>query len=292
MRRATWFLLACGCSGTGAPSNFIPDAETAPLSLAADRQMLRVAAGDFRRGSTVLERQQAYDDFLATAGSDGARQAKWFSREAESSTAYLKSYRFDRAPVTQAAYAEFVRQSGVDAPSIDEVTWKAQGFIQPYQTEVKRFNWKDGHPPKARSDHPVVLVTWADARAYCQWRGEIVGQSRRLPSANEFEKAARGPAQAIYPWGESYDASRLNSADSGERDTSAVGSYPQGRSPLGAEDVAGNVFQWTSTPWSAGRMTVKGSAWDDHGGLGRAAAGHGRRKGIRHAIVGFRCAGS
>jgi formylglycine-generating enzyme required for sulfatase activity len=58
-------------------------------------------------------------------------------------------------------------------------------------------------------------------------------------------------------------------------------------------DAAGNVFQWTSTPWEhePNAMTVKGSAWDDYAGVGRAASAHGRPRSARHAIVGLRCAG-
>jgi formylglycine-generating enzyme required for sulfatase activity len=138
----------------------------------------------------------------------------------------------------------------------------------------------------------VVLVPWQAARDYCQWRGRVVGETRRLPTADEFEKAARGPDGASYPWGDRYEPERLNGAASGLRKTSPVGAYPSGRSARGADEVAGNVFQWTSTPWPkrAGRMTVKGSAWDDFAGLGRAAAAHGRPVAIRAVIIGFRCA--
>jgi formylglycine-generating enzyme required for sulfatase activity len=54
--------------------------------------------------------------------------------------------------------------------------------------------------------------------------------------------------------------------------------------------MAGNVFEWTSTPWGPGTMTVKGSAWDDFAGVGRGASAHGRKVDARHVIVGFRCA--
>jgi formylglycine-generating enzyme required for sulfatase activity len=142
----------------------------------------------------------------------------------------------------------------------------------------------------------VVLVSWDDAAAYCAWRGQVVGHPRRLPSAHELEKAARGVEGLAYPWGVTFDRSKLNSAVGGPRDTVTVGSYPDGQSPLGVLDTAGNVFQWTATPWPPGepagaRMTVKGSAWDDFGGLGRGAAWHGRVRTVRHVIVGFRCAG-
>jgi formylglycine-generating enzyme required for sulfatase activity len=280
--------LACGSTQTKTANRDL----LAPESRRADQQMLLVEAGPYRSGSTEEERTQAYQDFLATSGNDSARKYNWFEREPEAHDKVLPAYRFDLHPVTQAAYAEFVAASGIPAPTINEADWKAQGFIQDYATEVRRYNWTGARPPEGREQHPVVLVPWERARAYCRWRGEVVGQPRRLPSADEFEKAARGPDSDIYPWGSDYDISKLNSGDGGLRDTTAVGTYPQGNSAIGAQDVAGNVFQWTSTPWPHGRnrMTVKGSAWDDHGGLGRAAAAHGRPAQVRHAIVGFRCA--
>jgi len=124
-----------------------------------------------------------------------------------------------------------------------------------------------------------------------------VGQPRRLPSAHEFEKAVRGTEGQFYPWGIEFDSKKLNSGMSHLRDTIPVGSIPEGVSPFGVLDTAGNIFQWTATPWppggtsASGKMTVRGSAWDDFAGLGRGAAWHGRTHSIRHVIVGFRCAG-
>lgn len=245
------------------------------------------------RGSTPEERERAYQDYERTAGQAAARRGKWFDREQPWQRSYIEAYSFDLTPVTNAAYAEFVRDTGRAPPAMDATTWKQQGFSQHYDTEVRRYVWPGLEPDPERADHPVVLVSWEDASAYCRWRGELVGQPRRLPTSAEFERAARGTRGSIYPWGPSFDPSRLNSAVGGPRDTTPVASYPGGASPYGALDVAGNVFQWTSTPWThrRGRRTVKGSAWDDFGGLGRAAAEHGRDPRIRHAIVGFRCAG-
>jgi len=255
--------------------------------------MIRIPAGSFVRGSTPEERETAYLDYQRTAGHDAARRGRWFDREADAARVYVREMWFDRTPVTNAAYAEFVRDTGRPPPAMDSQTWKEQGFSQNYDAEVARFSWPGVEPDPARAEHPVVLVTWNDAAAYCRWRGELVGAERDLPSAAEFEKAARGDRGLIYPWGSDFDSKRLNSAVSGPRDTTPVGSYPDGASPYGAVDTAGNVFQWTRTPWRdrPNHYTVKGSAWDDFGGLGRGAAEHGRPASIRHAIVGFRCAG-
>jgi formylglycine-generating enzyme required for sulfatase activity len=276
------------CTSHTAPVH--PHAAGAPLSIAADERMVEIAAGMFIAGSTPEERGQAYDDYRQTSGSDAAREKAWFDREEERHQIPLPAYRIDLMPVTQAQFAEFVQTKGAPAPAIDETAWKAQGFAQDFTTEVARFVWKDDRPPAGREDHPVVLVTWDEASAYCKWRGEVVGHARRLPTAHEFERAARGDKGVVYPWGNTFEPERLNSGVGGPRDTVPVGSHLEGKSPHGVLETAGNVFQWTSTPYPPNEMTVKGSAWEDFAGVGRGASAHGRPKTARHVIVGFRCA--
>jgi formylglycine-generating enzyme required for sulfatase activity len=266
-------------------------ASIAPLSLAKDQHMVLIAAGQYIAGSTPEERGAAYDDYHATAGHDAAREKKWFEGEEDRHVTVLDAFKIDLMPVTQVEYSEFVTAKQAPPPAIDEAAWKAQGFVQDYSV-VERFNWRDGRPPTGREDHPVVLVTWDEATKYCTWRGKLLGEERRLPTEAEFEKAARGHSGLAYPWGNVFDAEKLNSAVKGPRDTTPVGQYVEGKSPYGVLDAAGNVFQWTSTPFKEGHMTVKGSAWEDFAGVGRGASRHGRPVGARHVIVGFRCAAS
>jgi formylglycine-generating enzyme required for sulfatase activity len=251
--------------------------------------MLRIPEGKFISGSTLEERAAAYDDYKNTRGHDTARESKWFDTEDDRHVGDTPGYWIDLMPVSQAEFAEYVTANLAPAPTIDEATWNAQGFVQDYAA-VQRFLWQDGAPPIGRAEHPVVLVTWQEAQGYCEWRGRLRGQPRRLPSEAEFEKAARGEQGLAYPWGNTYDPERLNSAVKGPRDTTPVGQYTEGASPYGMLDAAGNVFQWTSTRFTEGKMTVKGSAWEDFGGVGRAASRHGRSVTARHIIVGFRCA--
>jgi formylglycine-generating enzyme required for sulfatase activity len=254
--------------------------------------MIAIPAGTFVAGSTPEERAAAYDDYLATSGHDTARQKKWFDAEDDRHVVELGAFHIDLMPVTQAQYAEFIAAGGAKAPMIDEAGWKSQGFVQDYTTEVVRYLWQNGQPPAGRMEHPVVLVTWNEADHYCRWRGEQRGEPRRLPTADEYEKASRGEGGLAYPWGNSYDPDKLNSAVKGPGDTTPVGNYLAGASPFGVLDVAGNVFEWTSTPFplTKGQMTVKGSAWEDFAGVGRGASRHGRAINARHVIVGFRCA--
>ncbi|MGH8070753.1 MAG: formylglycine-generating enzyme family protein, partial [Candidatus Entotheonellia bacterium] len=158
---------------------------------------------------------------------------------------------------------------------------------------VRRFLWQDRTYPHGRGRHPVVLVTHADATAHCAWRGAQEKRRLRLPTEAEWEKAARGPDGRIFPWGDEFDAARLNSADKGPYDTVPVGSYPCGKSPYGLYDMAGQVFEWTSTPAEQrpGSFIVKGGAWDDLPGVTRAAARHSRPALLKHILIGLRCAG-
>lgn len=282
-------ILLVGCSAPPVAQPTTATA-TAPLSLAADAQMLVVPAGQYIAGSTIEERQQAYDDFQTTAGNDTAREHHWFDGEQDRHVAASTGFRIDLMPVTQAQYAELVTAGGARPPAIDEAGWKRQGLAQDFATQVARFSWKDGAPPPGRLDHPVVLVTWAEAAHYCAWRGQLVGHARRLPTEGEYEKAARGDGGLAYPWGNTFEADKLDSGVKGPGDTMPVGTFVKGASPYGMLDAAGDVFEWTSTPFKKGQLTVKGSSWEDFAGLGRAASRHGRPPGIRHTIIGFRCA--
>ena len=278
-------LLACGGSHPHQPQS-----QHSLLSLAADESMVTIPAGDYIAGSTPEERAAAYEDYQQTAGNDAARENKWFDTEEDRRITELGAFRIDLMPVTQAQYAEMVTAGKAKPPMIDEATWKAQGFNQDFATQVQRFVWKDARPPIGREDHPVVLVTHDEAARYCAWRGTQRGEPRRLPTAAEYEKAARGEDGRSYPWGNAFEPDKLNSAVNGPKDTTPAGQFNDGASPFGVLELAGNVFQWTSTREQGDEMVVKGSAWEDFAGVGRGASFHGRAKTARHVIVGFRCA--
>lgn len=93
------------------------------------------------------------------------------------------------------------------------------------------------------ANHPVTGVTWEQAKIYADWAGG------RLPTEAEWEKACRGTDGRIYPWSNQIPNDKdllLNDAESKKGDTMPVGSYPQGASPYGALDMAGNVWEWTA----------------------------------------------
>jgi formylglycine-generating enzyme required for sulfatase activity len=108
-----------------------------------------------------------------------------------------------------------------------------------------------------KEEHPVMVVTWHDALAFCEWAGRITGAAVRLPSAAEWQKAARGPDGRCYPWGNEPAAhpglcnclaGDGRDAPRRQGDTTPVGAFsPEGDSPYGCADMLGNVWEWTST---------------------------------------------
>ena len=112
--------------------------------------------------------------------------------------------------------------------------------------------------PWANDSHPVVFVNHAEAAAFCAWLSALEGRKYRLPTEAEWEYAARGEDERVFPWGSGLtDGAHANFADSrtsfiwrepsiddGFAESSPVGNYPRGASPFGIEDMAGNVFEW------------------------------------------------
>lgn len=97
-------------------------------------------------------------------------------------------------------------------------------------------------------NYPVVNVAWQEAVDYADWLAHCTGQLWRVPSEAEWEKAARGPSGRIFPWGDTWDPTLAKVAgESEELGPAPVGSHPRSASPYGAEDMAGNVWEWTTS---------------------------------------------
>lgn len=246
-------------------------------------RMVVVAAGPLWAGSDAAERARA-----GALSSPAVRGAQWFDAEQARRQQTLPAFCIDRWLVSQAEYAALVAATGHRPPGITREAYRRQGFlVHDYDGTVTRYLWQHGRPPPALAEHPVVLVSAEDAEAYCRWRHPAL----RLPTELEWEKAARGDDGRIFPWGDAWDPTRLNSADGGPGGTTPVTRYPTGASPYGLLDAVGNVFQWTASTFEDGRRVLKGCAWDDEPGLCRPAFRHGRPPGSRHVLIGFRCAG-
>ncbi len=157
----------------------------------------------------------------------------------------LAAFRLAQYPATNAEYAEFISAGGYGA----EKFWTALGWrwLAARKENALAF-WRDAQFNRARQ--PVVGVSWYEATAYCAWLSEMHARHFILPSEAEWEKAARGADDARrFPWGDSFESDRANTAESGVGCTTGVDEFPTGASPYGILDLAGNIFEWTRSQW-------------------------------------------
>jgi formylglycine-generating enzyme required for sulfatase activity len=168
---------------------------------------------------------------------------------------HVSEFSIGRFAVTNDEYARFVRATGHPAPSLRDLPLVATGGRDELFRELVRpYVWVARTPPAGRAAHPVVLVSFDDAVAYCRWLAEVAGRVVRLPTEAEWEKAARGGVDGRrYPWGDNIDASRCNfledPAAKNRRGTKPAGTYAA--NGFGVCDVAGNVWEWVSDWYAA-----------------------------------------
>ncbi len=258
-----------------------------------------VAGGDFIAGSDRTERDYAYQ-ISAAGAADSPEEAPeieakyraqgWFDREQARQTVTLPAFCLSQNLVTNANYQQFMQATGHREPGISAAEYQAQGFLVHDYSEVVPYLWQGGQYPSGQSEHPVVLISYEDALAYIEWRSHQDGLSYRLPTALEWEKAARGTDGRYFPWGSEWRDDGTNWSKNGPMGTSAVAAYPLSRSAYGIEDMAGNVFEYTSTLTDEPQVILKGCGWDDYPGFCRAAYQHDRPIDSRHILFGFRLA--
>jgi len=161
----------------------------------------------------------------------------WGQSESPVHEVHLDNFWMDETPVTNRHFASFVQRTEYRTEA--ERAGTAWGFHAGKYDSIPGLNWR-GYAQQGREDHPVVLVTWSDASAYCEWAG------KRLPTEAQWEKAARGGLLGkLYPWGDdSPDGSQCNFASSPSDipPTSAVKKF--GPNGYGVYDMVGNVWQW------------------------------------------------
>ena len=168
---------------------------------------------------------------------------------------HLSEFFVGRFAVTNDEYARFVRATGYPAPSVRDLPLIATGGRDLIFKELAApYVWQDHNPPAGHGSHPVVLVSFDDAMAYCRWLSEAIGRVARLPTEAEWEKAARGGVEGRrYPRGDEIDASRGNLLEDPsakrQRGTRPTGTYPP--NAFGLCDVVGNVWEWVSDWYSA-----------------------------------------
>jgi formylglycine-generating enzyme required for sulfatase activity len=268
-----------------------------------------------------------------------------YEGEKPAHTLELPAFYIARYPVTHAQYRPFVEAGGYEDPRWwTEEGWAWRGGAEadlsgiddedlrrryaewlagrPRERRDRPFGWED--PRWGAPNRPVVGITWHETLAYCRWLEAVLwdegadfsalgGAAWRLslPSEAQWEKAARGPKGRHWPWGNTWAEDRTNTAEVGLQETSSVGLFPKGKSPYRVLDLAGNVWEWTTSRWGRkisepdyrypyeaadGRedlsgsdlRVVRGGSWDAPQGDARCAARGGFRPVDFHAALGFR----
>ncbi len=265
-----------------------------------DQGYVYIPAGKFIIGSDRAERDYGYHlsaQALARSAEQRLRleqrlrQQAWFEQELPRQELFLPAFCILRNLVSNADYQAFITATGYRSPGISEAEYQQQGFLVHAYDQVQRYLWAGDRYPVGGEQHPVVLVSYNDAIAYAQWQGQQDQHTYRLPTAEEWEKAARGTDGRYFTWGNQWRDSATNWAGSGINGTSAIAAFPLSRSLYGVEDMAGNVFEYTSTLRPLGTQTLaimKGCSWDDSPGFCRAAYQHTRPAASRHILFGFR----
>jgi formylglycine-generating enzyme required for sulfatase activity len=223
----------------------------------------------------------------------------------------LDGFWIDKYEITNAQFAAFLNHQGNQQEN--GATWLS--IDNPHsliELDFDNYKPKDGY-----AEHPVIEVTWYGANAYCEWVGA------RLPTEAEWEYAARGPENNLFPWGNTFDITRLNFCDTtcekfwktedydtgysdGYSKTAPVGTYPKGASWCGTMDMAGNVWEWVADwmgPFSVFSQTnptgsetgtlkiIKGGAWCNAPTVFVSAYRWNYAPFGSGFNVGFRCAG-
>ncbi len=171
--------------------------------------MVYIPEGEFIIGSNEVDSNALAKEF-------GAKHIVFFENEKPLRTINLKGFYLDKFETTNQEYMLFITQANREPPS---------------QLKVGKYK-----PEK--NNHPVININWFDADAYCK------SVNKRLPTEEEWEKAARGPEGNKYPWGDKFDKKKGN-LDKG--DTVPVGSMPEDKSFYGVYDMGGNIMEWTAS---------------------------------------------
>jgi len=275
------------------------------IEMRITQTMVRIPAGEFVMGivpqdvrKLSLQYDVARDYFMAEVHEGMARIANEFL--------------IDRDEVTNKEYVDYLNQLGTHQHNgISLITLNSESSMSRILRDGETYRLIDNEYQR----HPVVMVNWAAARAYCEWQG------KRLPSEAEWERAARGVQGNTFPWGDDFAPDKANlfqywptywyehsvPENQQQEMTLAVGSFPDGRSPEGVEDMTGNVWEWTNDLYTVypgntnaegmynvwhddkNYRVVRGGAFDEYHFAGRASMRFPRQRDVAYDNVGFRC---
>jgi len=219
-----------------------PDAGDVWVNPRDGMEMVFIPAGEFLMGTSDAEIE-------AWVKEHPKDNRKWFADQQPQCRVQLPGYWIGRTEVANANYLRFVEATGRPAPDY----------------------WEGGKIPAGMENRPMIIITWEEARAYCEWAGG------HLPTEAQWEKAARGTDGRAFPWGNQWDRNRcrnfslilekdfssedeqllalanwMQEHNPEEEGLAAAGSYPAGASPYGSMDMAGNVMEWCAEWYEAG----------------------------------------
>ncbi len=228
-------------------------------------------------------------------GSNPALDLRALQNEQPQHQVHLSEYYVSTYPITNGQYAAFLKATNHQGHPKWEV--KESWFRSSVQYPVGERN------------HPAIYVSWDDATAFCEWLTTETEYTFSLPTEAEWEKAARGTQGFIYPWGNDWDYTRLNTLYHGPNSPTPVGNYsPQGDSPYGLADMAGNVWEWCADwydpdfyaaradedvvdpigPDEQLKRVLRGGAWSGDQYIVRCAYRRSHDPGARTNMYGFR----
>jgi formylglycine-generating enzyme required for sulfatase activity len=257
---------------TATPSLSIGSTQISPMD---GMVLLYVPAGEFTMGDTADAALAECQKFRTDC------QRDWFTNEEPPHTVTLDAYWIDQTEVTNAMYAKCVADGKCKVPSA------FKSYTHPSYYDNPEF-----------ANFPVIYVDWNQAKSYCEWAG------RSLPTEAQWEKAARGPEDWTYPWGNNPPGNTLANYNQNKGDTTAVGSYPDGKSFYGALDMAGNVWEWVADwygaypatsetnpmgPASGDPRVLRGGSWSYDVSSIRSALRGGVNPADAGGNDGFRC---
>lgn len=218
-------------------------------------EWVRIPAGILHRGTPTAD-----IDEVVRAHSDLGLPRSYFAKEAPRAAVTLSEYRIARVPITIGQWNNYARACDLTLVS-------------------------------GQADYPVDGVSWRAATAFCVWASRELQLDVRLPTEEEWERAARGDDERCYPWGDKFDPKLANLAEHGLGHPLPVGSLPRGASYFGVLDLAGNVDEWTATTyhpypgapgdvaqfetWAVDPHITRGGDYRHHRDLARCARRHG-----------------
>jgi len=242
-------------------------------------QMLRISGGTFRMGTPLETVEELWASVIQKASSSLNKQRieqlnKFMWRDVPEHEVDVADFCIGRFPVTNAEYDHFVRDKGYEkAEYWTKYGWKVrqnEGWTGP-------IGWEE--PSDISPNMPVTGLSWYEAVAYCNWLSKATERSYRLPTEAEWEKAACGSDVRRYPWGNDFPSKELCNYGEPDGSPSVVGLYsPNGDSPYGCSDMAGNVSEWCSSklmaypykydereePYGNENRVLRGSAYLHH----------------------------